>query len=110
MNGPFQILSVNGGQTTRNLISEDKMIFQNLEFPRHFLKNEEKTWDFRGIFLRKNGGISNTFSKNSVNFRAYFEFNGISEALFFTKNSVVRRGYTENFWNGPMLCLLCERL
>ena len=52
------------------------MILKNLEFPRHFLKNEEKTRSFRGIFskIRKNCGISNTFSKNPVNFQVYLEF------------------------------------
>ena len=81
------------------------MILKNLEFPRHFLKNEEKTGNFQGIFskMRKNGGISYTFSKNPVNFRAYFEFQMEFSRLYFLQKTVSSAGGIRKI-SGMALC------
>ena len=61
-----------------------------MEFPRHFLKNEKTWWSFQYLFKKSSYILPSIF----------WISNGISEALFFTKNSVIHRGYTDNFWNG----------
>ena len=78
----------------RHGISKGETILKNLEFPRHFLQNDEKTWNFRDIFskTRKKEGISNTFSKNPVNFRAYFEFQMEFPRLYFLQKTMSSAG------------------
>ena len=95
----------------RHGISEDKMILKNLEFPKHFLKNEEKRWNFQGIFskMRKNGGISNTLSKNPFDFRAYFEFLMEFLRLYFLQKTVSSAGGIQKF-SGIVVYRVLHRL